>query len=76
MYISAFHVNVFFSFQTLERECWAILNKPKPKVEPPKEDTSKQQQQQQQAPPQQPPPTSGNQNTQSTEQQQPSMEID
>ncbi|CAF1663621.1 unnamed protein product [Adineta ricciae] len=64
---------------TLERECWAILNKPKPKVEPPKEDTSKQQQQQQ-APPQQPPPaSSGNQNTQSTEQpqqQQPSMEID
>ncbi|UJR22204.1 hypothetical protein I4U23_025268 [Adineta vaga] len=65
---------------TLERECWAILNKPKPKVELPKEDASKQQaNNQQQAPPQPPPPTTGNQNPQSTEQQQqqqPSMEID
>ncbi|CAF1349094.1 unnamed protein product [Adineta steineri] len=65
---------------SLERECWAILNKAKPKVELPKEDASKQQannqqQQQQQAPPQQPPPASGNQNPQPTEPQ-PSMEVD
>ncbi|CAF1152130.1 unnamed protein product [Adineta steineri] len=67
---------------SLERECWAILNKAKPKVELPKEDASKQQannqqqQQQQQAPPQQqPPPASGNQNPQSTEPQS-SMEVD
>jgi heat shock protein 4 len=65
----------------LERECWAILNKPKPKVEPPKEEPPKQQannqqQQQEQAPPQPPPAgSSGNQNQQSTEQQ-PSMEVD
>jgi len=61
----------------LERECWAILNKPKPKVEPPKEpDTSKQQtpptNNQQQGPP---PSTSSSENQQSTEQQ-PSMEVD
>ncbi|CAF3297268.1 unnamed protein product [Rotaria sp. Silwood2] len=65
---------------TLERECWAILNKPKPKVEPPKEDPSKQQapqtnnQQEQQAP-NPPPSTSSSGNQQSTEQQ-PSMEVD
>ncbi|CAF2049140.1 unnamed protein product [Rotaria magnacalcarata] len=62
--------------ETLERECWAILNKPKPKVEPPKEDPAKQQatNQPEQAQNQPPPPTpSGNQ--QSTEQQ-PSMEVD
>jgi heat shock protein 4 len=59
---------------TFEKECWAILNKPKPKVELPKDDPPKQQannqQQQQDAP--QPPPT-GNQ--QSTEPQG-SMEVD
>jgi hypothetical protein len=64
----------------LERECWAILNKPKPKVEPPKDteaskqqapQTNNQQQEQQQAQP--PPSSSGNQP--STEQQ-PSMEVD
>jgi len=65
----------------LEKECWAILNKPKPKVEPPKEDTTKQQannqQQQQQEGSPQPPPTgpSGNQNQQSAEPQ-PSMDVD
>jgi len=67
---------------TLEKECWSILNRPKPKVEPPKDtEASKQQapptnnqQQQDQAPPQ-PPPSSGNQNQPSTEQQ-PSMEVD
>jgi heat shock protein 4 len=67
---------------TLEKECWSILNRPKPKVEPPKDtDASKQQapptnnqQQQDQAPPQ-PPPSSGNPNQPSTEQQ-PSMEVD
>jgi hypothetical protein len=68
---------------TLEKECWAILNRPKPKVEPPPKETdaSKQQapqnnnhhqQQQDQAPPQ-PPPSTGNK--QSTEQQS-SMEVD
>jgi len=61
---------------TLEKECWAILNKPKPKVEPPKEEPPKQQandNQQQQSSPQ--PPPSGNQNQQSTEPQ-PTMEVD
>ncbi|CAF3639272.1 unnamed protein product [Rotaria sp. Silwood1] len=63
---------------TIERECWAILNKPKPKVEPPKEDTSKQQapqtnnqQEQQQAQNQPPPTSSGNQQI-----IEPSMEVD
>jgi len=62
----------------LEKECWAILNKPKPKVEPPKEDTTKQQTNNQQQQPEgspQPPPPSGNQNQQSTEPQ-PNMEVD
>ncbi|CAF1083675.1 unnamed protein product [Rotaria sordida] len=62
---------------TLERECWAILNKPKPKVEPPKDEppkqqapqTNNQQEQQQQQAQNQPPPTSSSGNQQSTEQQ-------
>lgn len=54
---------------TLEKECWAILNKPKPKVEPPKEDPAKQQQE---APPQQPTP----EQPQQPNGNQPSMEVD
>jgi len=56
----------------LERECWAILNKPKPKVEPPKEEPPKQQP----PPPQPQPPPTGDQNPQSTEKPQSSMEVD
>jgi len=50
---------------TLEKECWAILNKAKPKVEPPKEEPPKQQA---------PPPTEST-NQQTAEQQAP-MEVD
>jgi heat shock protein 4 len=55
---------------TLEKECWAILNKPKPKVEPLKEEPPKAQTQPQ---PQSSP--NGNPTQQSTEPQ-PSMEVD
>jgi len=72
---------------TFEKECWTILNKPKPKVELPK-DTPKQETTAdgQQNPPPPPPPSSSsnkksspskNQNQQQpTDQQQPSMEVD
>lgn len=72
--ISNIFLCIFF-LKKFERECWAILNKPKPKVEPPKEaDASKQQ------PPPPPPPSQENQQHPHqdpiADQPQPTMEVD
>jgi heat shock protein 4 len=60
---------------TLDKECWAILNKAKPKVELPKEPEASKQQ----APPtnnQQTPPEPSPAGNQQSPEQQPSMEVD
>jgi hypothetical protein len=67
-----FYYRIFF-FQALERDCWTILNKPKPRIEQPKDmpaDSSKKH-----APPSDthsasPPPTSSNKKSSQSKHQQ------